>query len=292
MDAIAVPWWLEEGPQQRPERASAREDDALSWIAEVLLPPWRRCWELATAYRGLDCCSNGRARTRQSREVHGWMDGVDGFSSNCSRFNSRSRRRKSSLCPLLPTALRPTAMSFRPSLGQRSVVPLLVSSTSPSFLHFTYRPANPLTNSEPQIWTSLPASEWQAIPFTLQAPSSPESEQEQIWLARIPLVDAQPGRFEYTFRLSHADGALEWLGSEGGNGVVELIIPPARSAAEEDCPFEFEQTVDVEQKDSSSLLAAFGLKDGRSDQVESFRLRTKAEAGWEKADGLVIERSE
>ncbi|ORY54859.1 hypothetical protein BCR35DRAFT_355826 [Leucosporidium creatinivorum] len=183
-------------------------------------------------------------------------------------------------------------MSFHPSLGQHSFVSLLSSSASPSFLHFTYHPSNLITGSEPQVWTSLPSSEWQAIPFALQPSASAEPEQEQTWLARIPLADAQPGRFEYTFRLLHADGSMEWLGSEGGNGVVELVIAPSSSATVEDCPFEFEQAIEVEQKGRSSTLAAFGLKGGRSDQVESFRLRTKAEAGWDKADGLVIERSE
>lgn len=183
-------------------------------------------------------------------------------------------------------------MSFRPSLGQHSVIPLLCSPTSPSFLHFTYHPTSPLTtNCVPQIWTPLPSAEWQSIPFVLEPPSAAEPD-EQIWLARIPLAQAQPGRFEYTFRLAHADGTYEWLGSEGGNGVVELIMPPSGSAAEEDCPFLFEQVAEVEKNGSSSILAAFGLKEGRSDQVESLRLRTRTEGGWEKADGLVIERSE
>lgn len=184
-------------------------------------------------------------------------------------------------------------MSFRPSLGEHSIIPL-PSSSSPSFLRFTYTPTSPPGDSIPQIWTSLPSSQWQAIPFSPSAEA--EHGGKQTWLARIPLFGAQAGRFEYTFRLLHADGSFEWLGSEGGNGVVELVVPPSTSTSTSaaECPIEFGETekVELEKKGWSSILAAFGVGEGRSDEVESFRLRTREEGGWEEAKGLVIERSE
>ena len=102
-----------------------------------------------------------------------------------------------------------------------------------------------------ELWTDVPvyghkrhAGEWRAVQFTelegnreaepsagsfslLTEADEPREENTLYLKLRAPLHDHIGARFSYTFRLVHASGHVEWLGSHGYNGtiVVEQGIP-------------------------------------------------------------------
>lgn len=184
-------------------------------------------------------------------------------------------------------------MSFHPALHQHTVLALPSSSSSRS-LHFTY--SAPFSSDAhngpiPEIWTSLPTGEWHAVPFT-PIIFTPELGAET-YEAVIPLASASEGVFEYTFRLQHPDGGVQWLGSEGSNGRIEFVSP-REDAAPLHSPLQHRGVETVGKGDQASL-SSFELKDGRSDEIESFKLDLASVEGglnWKESTGLVLERSE
>lgn len=180
-------------------------------------------------------------------------------------------------------------MLFRPALHEHTVIPLN-SHTAARSLHFTYSTPSPQDGPVPELWTSLPSGDWHAIPFGIV---NFVNEAGRSYEAEIPLADAQPGAYEYTFRLQHPDGGLQWLGSEGSNGRLELVASDDVDEYEGAGPsFTGAETVKTGQRAS---LSSFELHDGVSDDIESFKLDLdSAEAGlnWRQSTGLVLERSE
>ncbi|BGP45721.1 hypothetical protein JCM10450v2_001551 [Rhodotorula kratochvilovae] len=129
---------------------------------------------------------------------------------------------------------------FEPPLGTTTVLPLFPASSSSApgeqTLHFTYTPSNGFARGKtPEVWTNLPvpsssasstgagagAEHWRAVPFT------PSPSAKGVFVASVPLdfQSGAEGSFEYTYRLRAWEGgdAVEWLGSEGSNGRVEVV---------------------------------------------------------------------
>ncbi|KAK4050024.1 hypothetical protein OIO90_005214 [Microbotryomycetes sp. JL221] len=188
-------------------------------------------------------------------------------------------------------------MSFSPALGTHNFVRLDAGeSNSSSTLHFTYsassQAASHDNNNEPtpELWTNLPSGQWQAVPFLSHSASS------TLFVAKIELDSNAAGSFEFTFRLNHGDGNLQWLGSEGSNGRVDLVRAAydTINSDEHPCPFSFEggdDNVVIEQASTGVILASFKLRKGKSGQIQSFRLK-RDQQDVEHAIGLVLERSE
>ena len=180
-------------------------------------------------------------------------------------------------------------MSFRPTLHEHTVIPLTSQSSARS-VRFTYSNSSLQDGPIPEIWTSLPSGHWHAVPFTVV--SYPD-ESGRSYEAAIPLADAAPGTFEYTFRLQHPGGGLQWLGSAGSNGSIQLV---QANEAQEDLDlapsFAGAETV---KRDQQATLASFKLQPGPSDAIESFKLDLEAveeTLNWKESTGLVLERSE
>ncbi|GAA5905362.1 hypothetical protein JCM8208_003831 [Rhodotorula glutinis] len=125
---------------------------------------------------------------------------------------------------------------FTPALGQTTILPIFPSD-SPAVadraLFFTLTTSNGfVAGKTPEVWTSLPLNtstgageqphepEWHAVPF------SPSPHAHGVFVARVPLAADRPGSFEYTYRLRADDNPehVEWLGSEGSNGRVEIVL--------------------------------------------------------------------
>jgi hypothetical protein len=194
-------------------------------------------------------------------------------------------------------------MSFLPPLSTTTFVPLPSASSSPSSkslsrtLYFTYLPSpSSLTGDAlPEIWTNLPSSPgdeaWHALPFS--PTTNPESTGDaKIYTASVDLSNLiQPQSFEYTYRLRHASGDVEWLGSTGSNGKIEVVAsPPSSSTAPK-----FE---DVGGRwktlEEGVVVGAFESKKGESGSVEEFdvtALLGDGEEGWAGGEGVVWEQS-
>ncbi|GAA6024307.1 hypothetical protein JCM10207_009260 [Rhodosporidiobolus poonsookiae] len=126
-------------------------------------------------------------------------------------------------------------MAFHPPLATTTFVPLPSDGDKhASTLFFTYLPPpDHPHDAVPEVWTNLPSpssifgsreegEEWHAVAFS---PPSPSASPSSTFTASIPLTaQTQPGAFEYTFRLRDPSGALTWLGSDGSNGRVELLL--------------------------------------------------------------------
>ncbi|GJN88265.1 hypothetical protein Rhopal_001230-T1 [Rhodotorula paludigena] len=132
---------------------------------------------------------------------------------------------------------------FSPALGETTVVPLLppsVSSSSTSDKHtvyFTCQPENGEADGKVvQVWTNLPTSAastgepaWRALSFS---PAATASSRLRVASTQLP-ADRSAGSYEYTFRLcDETTGDVEWLGSEGSNGRIEIVdVTPEHLAA-------------------------------------------------------------
>lgn len=169
---------------------------------------------------------------------------------------------------------------FTPALGAFSTVQLPLDTPELS-LHFNCSFDAGL--SIPEIWTNLPSQSWQAVAFR------PDSTSPSNHTAEIPIVNAEPGSFEYTFRLRHEDGRIDWLGSEGSNGRVELLPSQAANIVPTDCPLDFSNASLIRIHDRVTH-AEFKLEDGASGDFQSFPIGHGHE--WSHSSGFVIERSE
>lgn len=183
-----------------------------------------------------------------------------------------------------------TRLNFIPALGITSVVPLPSKSASPSSrLHFSCTLDDAGDEGTPEIWTNLPHQNWHAVPFTRSGWTRDH------FVASIPLEGAHPGAFEYTFRVRHTDEQLEWLGSEGSNGRIELVAREHAAGSNKlSCPFDFGIGAHIDSHDNSALIK-YQLEDGVSGDAQDFELTPKGgdeEPDWTSANGLVIERSE
>ncbi|GAA5849476.1 hypothetical protein JCM9279_000913 [Rhodotorula babjevae] len=128
---------------------------------------------------------------------------------------------------------------FTPALGQTTIIPIFPSrspaaaAATEQALFFTLIPSNGfVAGKTPEVWTSLPRGtstsssddqssepQWHAVPF------SPSPHAKGVFVARVPLVADRPGSYEYTYRLRADNNPehVEWLGSEGSNGRVEVV---------------------------------------------------------------------
>ncbi|GAA5939184.1 hypothetical protein JCM3775_003206 [Rhodotorula graminis] len=124
---------------------------------------------------------------------------------------------------------------FTPALGQTTILPIFPSNppaAADQTLFFTLVPSNGfVAGKTPEVWTSLPLNtstgageqpdepQWHAVPF------SPSPHAKGVFVARVPLAADRSGSFEYTYRLRADDNPdhVEWLGSEGSNGRVEIV---------------------------------------------------------------------
>ena len=127
---------------------------------------------------------------------------------------------------------------FAPALGQTTIIPIFAADSpaaaaAEQALHFTLIPSNGfVAGKTPEVWTSLPlgssttsTSEQSAEPQWHAVPFSPSPHAKGVFVARVPLVANRPGSYEYTYRLRADDNPdyVEWLGSEGSNGRVEVV---------------------------------------------------------------------
>lgn len=192
---------------------------------------------------------------------------IDKFSCTSHRCTSPSALPPPSIAP--DNDQTATAMPFHPPLHSHSILPL----SGP--LHFTYT-SSLAPGVTPELWTNLPCSTWHPIPFLPLSAT--------LWSATVDVE--QQGSFEYTYRLRHPDGGIEWLGSAGRNGRIELVEPCAGVGG---CPIELGAGAEVEEKGRNALLVRYELGEGVSGGVERFELGALE---WEGADGVVWERSE
>ncbi|KAM0792656.1 hypothetical protein ACM66B_002437 [Microbotryomycetes sp. NB124-2] len=176
-------------------------------------------------------------------------------------------------------------MSFSPALATRQVVVLPQSKSAT--LYFTYSaPDSQDVNNQsvPEVWTNLPARQWQAIPFERRQSSD-------LWVANVESDNG--GTFEYTFRINHGNDNVQWLGSQGSNGTIELVDAPLStpSLSTSSCPFSFDKGVKITAETEGAIVASFELSQGKSGDVQSFKLKRDAD-DLEHANGLVLERTE
>ncbi|GAA6033300.1 hypothetical protein JCM8097_006679 [Rhodosporidiobolus ruineniae] len=187
-------------------------------------------------------------------------------------------------------------MSFHPPLGTTTFVPLS-SDSSASTLHFTYLSSTASAESIPEIWTDLPVDGegWHAIPF------QPSSSSPNLFTASVSLSSVStPAAYEYTYRLVHASGEVDWLGSTGSNGRVEVVAhsPPTSSSqaptliATEDGQGRWDELAE------NVAVGRFPLRTGgKSTDVEDFdvtKLLESEEAGgggFLDGEGVVWEQS-
>ncbi|GAA6054886.1 hypothetical protein JCM3770_004268 [Rhodotorula araucariae] len=129
---------------------------------------------------------------------------------------------------------------FSPALGHTTVLPLIPNrDPGNDSLYFTYTPPDAFPQDKlPEVWTNLPlasgaltgagaapgAPAWHAVRF------GPSPSAHGVFVAPVPLAldgtGEAGGSFEYTFRLRTEGGApddVEWLGSEGSNGRIEVV---------------------------------------------------------------------
>ncbi|GAA5966693.1 hypothetical protein JCM3765_007600 [Sporobolomyces pararoseus] len=129
---------------------------------------------------------------------------------------------------------------FSPSLGSTSRLelspppsPSSSSSSSserqPQSVSFTWIPEHSSSDLTLEVWTNLPSTlklteEWHAVPFL---PTENAQLPNKVAIVKVPYsLAAQEGSsFEFTYRLKHSDGNIEWLGSQGANGRIEFFPP-------------------------------------------------------------------
>lgn len=136
-------------------------------------------------------------------------------------------------------------ISFLPSLGQSSVVPVCLAYANTTELCFTAtldaHDYDELHHDRAilQLWSDFPAKgrsngEWGELDFEEIAPPNPttvvsllsaqEDTQPQTLYLRI-FVDFSDGasqNFSYTYRLLYPSGDVKWLGAFGDNGFITL----------------------------------------------------------------------
>ncbi|KAK4046881.1 hypothetical protein OIV83_005777 [Microbotryomycetes sp. JL201] len=175
-------------------------------------------------------------------------------------------------------------MSFFPALASHQAVSL--PATGSQTLHFTFcAPDSHHDASVPEVWTNLPKGQWQAVAFRKHTIDS------QLWIATIDVTCDNAGLFEFTFRMNHGNDKVQWLGSSGSNGTVELVHSSRIDSPMMGCPFSFEDGANINAETDGAILATFGLSNGRSGDVQSFKLKHNAK-NLLHANGLVLERTE
>ncbi|GAA5935722.1 hypothetical protein JCM1841_003649 [Sporobolomyces salmonicolor] len=187
-------------------------------------------------------------------------------------------------------------MSFTPSLSSSTVVP--VFSGAPRTLYFGYHSPSSSAGSIPEIWTDLPSGEWHAIPF-FPSPEAGAVLFASVQIVEAPFAETKEGRtFEFTYRLRHPDGSLEWLGSTGSNGRISLVPISPASVGRQGVPGWVERDPRWKQLDRSVAVGSFEMlrtqvvdPEGlRSGDADLFSLKECIEE-FEDGEGLVVEQS-
>ncbi|GAA5986562.1 hypothetical protein JCM5350_001372 [Sporobolomyces pararoseus] len=198
---------------------------------------------------------------------------------------------------------------FSPSLGSISRLELL--SPSPSELQqqqqqqqtqsvsFTWIDEDESLDSTTtvEVWTNLPNSsssnetteeEWHAVPFLL--PTTDNNSQvspnnnKKVAIVEVPysIISTQQSSFEFTYRIRHRDGSIEWLGSQGANGKIEFFSPP---------PPKVNKTEWKSESGGKVKKARFGARDGEglslfdvTETVENWR-------NGQQVQGMTLEQS-
>ncbi|KAL8292074.1 hypothetical protein RQP46_001540 [Phenoliferia psychrophenolica] len=168
-------------------------------------------------------------------------------------------------------------MHFSPALRTTTTLSLTPSSSSPT-LHFTCQDPP----AQPEVWTNVASPlevGWRAVAFVQSS-----STDSGFWTAELALTHLGDGthEFEYTYRIARSDGAVEWLGQEGGNGKIVVRVGA-------------QTKVDLE--DVKVRLVEFDLKnDAASEGTELFSLYDVAEirdfVDSGPSQGFVLEQSE
>lgn len=200
----------------------------------------------------------GGAQGRHGRRADGdtglfgpWATGWHGAAGDGTLTSPLPSVSRPPFEPVVPPQTTMTSQRFTPALRQTTILPIFPPSastdTSPAgerALNFTYVPSNGFAAGKtPEVWSNLPLAtstgageqpdqpQWHAVPF------SPSPEAKGVFVARLPLAPDTEGSFEYTFRLRSTDSPdhVEWLGSEGSNGLVVIVRldDAALSAAQE-----------------------------------------------------------
>jgi hypothetical protein len=159
---------------------------------------------------------------------------------------------------------------FKPALGavHACAIPPAIGSEEPGaddVLNLTFVACLPTAPGvECELWTNLPAEDasswndanWREVAFVDRstATSAPPPDEAVEWpllslsdgesapliaptpvrhaTLRIPLGELSDSRqFEYTYRLRHPDGGIEWLGDGGSNGKLEISVGSGGAAS-------------------------------------------------------------
>lgn len=160
---------------------------------------------------------------------------------------------------------------FKPALGavHACAIPPAAGSEAPGaddVLIITFIASKPTAlGAECELWTNLPSddpaswdgSSWREVAFVDRSTAvmAPPPEEAADWpllslsdagesppllgpapvrhaTIRIPLGELGENRhFEYTYRLRHPDGGIEWLGDGGSNGKFEISVGNGAAAA-------------------------------------------------------------
>ncbi|BGP18755.1 hypothetical protein JCM10213_003046 [Rhodosporidiobolus nylandii] len=188
-------------------------------------------------------------------------------------------------------------MVFHPPLAATTYLPLSnPSSPTSSILHFSYLPPPSFpSNATPEIWTNLAAGDgaWHALPFSFSAASG-------LWTAEVDLSRlSAPQDFEYTYRLRHASGEVDWLGSSGANGRVEVVAshPPGASTAVPPLIAREDGQGTWEELGENVAVGRFRLEEGKSGETSEFDVTELVQSagegggGWADGEGVVWEQS-